>query len=48
MAWLDGQQIKRLIDGATYLFSNDDEDGPITDKRPAGRMRKFWSGSRSG
>ena len=23
MAWLDGPHIKRLIDGATYLFSND-------------------------
>ena len=23
MAWLDGQQIKRLVDGARYLFSND-------------------------
>jgi adenosine kinase len=32
MAWLDGQQIKRLIDGATYLFSNDYEDGLITQK----------------
>ena len=26
LAWLDGSQIKRLIDGATYLFSNDYED----------------------
>jgi adenosine kinase len=32
MAWLDGSQIKRLIDGATYLFSNDYEDGLITQK----------------
>jgi adenosine kinase len=32
LAWLDGQQIKRLIDGATYLFSNDYEDGLITQK----------------
>jgi adenosine kinase len=32
MAWLDGAQIKRLIDGATYLFSNDYEDGLITQK----------------
>jgi adenosine kinase len=32
MAWLDGQQIKRLIDGATYLFSNDYEDALITQK----------------
>ena len=32
MAWLDGPQIKRLIDGATYLFSNDYEDGLITQK----------------
>ena len=32
MAWLDGQQIKRLIDGARYLFSNDYEDGLITQK----------------
>ena len=32
MAWLDGEQIKRLIDGATYLFSNDYEDGLITQK----------------
>jgi adenosine kinase len=32
MAWLDGPRIKRLIDGATYLFSNDYEDGLITQK----------------
>ena len=32
MAWLDGSQIKRLIDGATYLFSNDYEDCLITQK----------------
>jgi adenosine kinase len=32
MAWLDGAQIKRLIDGATYLFSNDYEDGLIMQK----------------
>jgi adenosine kinase len=32
LAWLDGPQIKRLIDGATYLFSNDYEDGLITQK----------------
>ena len=32
MAWMDGSQIKRLIDGATYLFSNDYEDGLITQK----------------
>jgi adenosine kinase len=32
MAWLNGPQIKRLIDGATYLFSNDYEDGLITQK----------------
>jgi adenosine kinase len=32
MAWLDGVQIKRLIDGATYLFSNDYEDGLISQK----------------
>jgi adenosine kinase len=30
MAWLDGPKIKRLIDGAAYLFSNDYEDGLIT------------------
>jgi len=43
MAWLDGAQIKRLIDGATYLFSNDYEDGLITQK-PAGHITKSWSG----
>jgi adenosine kinase len=32
MAWLDGSQIRRLIDGATYLFSNDYEDGLIRQK----------------
>ncbi len=32
MAWLDGPDIKRLIDGATYLFSNEYEDGLITQK----------------
>jgi adenosine kinase len=32
MAWLDGPHIKRLIDGATYLFSNDYEEGLITQK----------------
>jgi len=32
MAWLEGPDIKRLIDGATYLFSNDYEDGLITQK----------------
>jgi adenosine kinase len=32
MAWLDGPKIKKLIDGATYLFSNDYEDGLITQK----------------
>jgi len=31
-AWLDGPKIKSLIDGATYLFSNDYEDGLITQK----------------
>jgi adenosine kinase len=32
MAWLDGPKIKRLIDGATYLFSNDYEDSLIAQK----------------
>jgi adenosine kinase len=32
MAWLDGAQIKQLIDGATYLVTNDYEDGLITQK----------------
>jgi adenosine kinase len=32
LALLDGPQIKRLIDGATYLFSNDYEDSLITQK----------------
>jgi adenosine kinase len=32
LAWLDGSQIRRLIDGATYLFSNDYEDGMIRQK----------------
>jgi adenosine kinase len=32
MAWLEGAQIKRLIDGAAYLFSNDYEDGLIMQK----------------
>jgi adenosine kinase len=32
LAWLDGSKIKRLIDGATYLFSNDYEDALITQK----------------
>ena len=32
MAWLDGPDINRLIDGADYLFSNDYEDGLITQK----------------
>jgi adenosine kinase len=32
LAWLDGPQIKRLIDGATYLFSNDYEDSLISQK----------------
>jgi adenosine kinase len=32
LAWLDGSQIKRLVEGARYLFSNDYEDGLITQK----------------
>ena len=32
MAWLDGAQIKQLIDGSTYLVTNDYEDGLITQK----------------
>ena len=32
MAFMNGPDIKRLIDGATYLFSNDYEDGLITQK----------------
>lgn len=32
MAWMDGPEIKQLITGATYLFSNDYEDGLITAK----------------
>jgi adenosine kinase len=32
MAWMDGPAIKRLIDGATYLFSNDYEDSLISQK----------------
>ena len=32
MAWLDGPDIIRLIDGADYLFSNDYEDTLITQK----------------
>ena len=32
MAWMDGAQIKQLIDGATYLFTNDYEDCLITQK----------------
>lgn len=32
LAWLNGEEIKRLVDGATFLFSNDYEDGLITQK----------------
>jgi adenosine kinase len=32
LAWMDGPGIKRLIDGATYLFSNSYEDSLITQK----------------
>nr|MBA3528186.1 carbohydrate kinase family protein [Propionibacteriaceae bacterium] len=32
MAWMNGPEIKRLISGATYLFSNDYEDGLISQK----------------
>jgi adenosine kinase len=32
LAWLDGPQVKQLIDGASYLFTNDYEDGLITQK----------------
>ncbi len=32
LAWMDGASIRRLIDGATYLFSNDYEDSLITQK----------------
>jgi adenosine kinase len=32
MAWMNGPDIRRLIDGATYLFSNEYEDGLITQK----------------
>jgi adenosine kinase len=32
LAWLEGADIKRLIDGAAYLFCNDYEDGLITQK----------------
>jgi len=32
MAWMDGPGIRRLIDGATYLFSNEYEDGLIAQK----------------
>jgi adenosine kinase len=31
-AWMDGADIRRLIDGATYLFSNEYEDGLIAQK----------------
>jgi adenosine kinase len=31
-AWMNGPDLKRLIDGATYLFSNDYEDGLISQK----------------
>ena len=31
-AWMDGAHIRRLIDGATYLFSNEYEDGLIIQK----------------
>ncbi|MFX4271337.1 carbohydrate kinase family protein [Propionibacteriaceae bacterium Y1685] len=32
LAWMDGPQIRRLIDKAAYLFSNDYEDGMIISK----------------
>jgi adenosine kinase len=32
MAWMNGSEIKQLIEGATYLFSNDYEDGLISAK----------------
>jgi adenosine kinase len=32
LAWSSGDEIKRLIEGATYLFSNSYEDGLITQK----------------
>jgi adenosine kinase len=32
VAWLDGPEIVQLIDGATYLFSNEYEDGLISQK----------------
>ncbi|HYP45758.1 MAG TPA: carbohydrate kinase family protein [Propionibacteriaceae bacterium] len=32
LAWSSGDEIKRLIEGATYLFSNEYEDGLISQK----------------
>lgn len=32
IAWMNGEQIKRLIDGAAYLFSNEYEDSLISQK----------------
>lgn len=32
LAWLDGDQIKTLVDGATYLFTNDYEDSILQQK----------------
>lgn len=32
VAWMDGAEIRRLVDGATYLFSNDYEDSVIQSK----------------
>lgn len=32
MAWMDGPAIRRLVEGATYLFSNDYEDSLISQK----------------
>lgn len=32
VAWMDGAEIRRLIDGATYLFSNDYEDSVLQSK----------------
>ncbi|MDN5724484.1 MAG: carbohydrate kinase family protein [Propionibacteriales bacterium] len=32
LAWMDGPQIRRLIDRSAYLFSNDYEDGMIISK----------------
>ena len=47
LARMEGEDIRKLVDGAGYLFCNDYEKALLS-RRPAGQTTRCWAGSACG